>query len=204
MERVIRAQIKGTSAQEVEELFLDKWKGNEISVGDCILLETFQSLLSLSMSCCGLKTLQVFPRLQRLETLELSDNKLSGRLEPLANLTTLLKLNLAGNRISSMSEVEVLAPTETSGLKNIVSLDLFDCPVTKAENYRERIFTMFPTLQILDGANREGEECTLTEQEEEESDEDVDLEGFIDDSEESGSVKRSRESDTDESPPSKR
>lgn len=209
MERIIRAQIKGASSLEVEELFLDKWKGNELSPDDFRLLESFQNLLALSMFCCGLKVLPSFPSLPRLETLELSDNRLAGNLGSLAHLTTLLKLSLAGNRISSMSEIAALAPTETAGLKCIVSLDFFDCPVTKIENYRESVFAMFPTLQILDGANREGEECTLTEAEDDESDEDAEceesiLEGFIDDSDESTGLKRARESDTDESPPTKR
>jgi Leucine-rich repeat (LRR) protein len=204
MERVVRAQIKGGDALQVEDLFLDKWKGNEISDQDCTLLETFQNLLSLSMFCCGLKAVPVFPRLPRLETLELSDNKLTGGLESLAHLSSLLKLSLAGNRISGLSDIAVLAPAETGGLNSIVSLDFFDCPVTKADHYREAVFAMFPTLEILDGANRAGEECTLTEAEDEESEEDEDLEGFIDDSDEGENQKRPRDNDTEESLPSKR
>jgi hypothetical protein len=38
-------------------------------------------------------------------------------------------------------------------LKNLQALDVFDCPLTEGESYREEIFAAIPSLKYLDGFN---------------------------------------------------
>lgn len=39
-------------------------------------------------------------------------------------------------------------------LKNLKSLDLFNCEVTNADDYKNRVFEMIPSLRYLDGCDR--------------------------------------------------
>lgn len=43
-------------------------------------------------------------------------------------------------------------------LTSLVSLDLYNCPVTSLEEYRSQVFQLLPSLQFLDGINEKGEE----------------------------------------------
>ncbi len=58
-----------------------------------------------------------------------------------------------------------------------MSLDLLDCPVTRVNGYREKVFELLPSLTSLDGLTRQGEEVeeSDSEQEEEEEGESVKL-----------------------------
>ena len=42
------------------------------------------------------------------------------------------------------------APAQ-SACVNLKDLDLFNCPVTESDEYREGLFSMLPTLKYLDG-----------------------------------------------------
>lgn len=75
------------------------------------------------------------PNLPALKHLDLSDNKISKDLERLENCPSLTHLNLAGNNII---EIESLRPL--ASLRNLVSLDLFNCEVANVEKYRESVF----------------------------------------------------------------
>ena len=37
-------------------------------------------------------------------------------------------------------------------------LELFDCPITKIENYRVKVFECLPNLNVLDGMDKDGNE----------------------------------------------
>lgn len=62
----------------------------------------------------------------------------------MANLNV---LKLANNRVADLASIEVLKGLP---LKN---LDLMSNPVCDGENYREKVFQMFPDLEILDQMN---------------------------------------------------
>jgi len=162
------ARQKGTKKPfEVRELLLDKCsvaklKGNEF--------DGFVNLEVLSLNNVGLTTLENFPPLVRLKRLELNDNKISGGLDVLQELSliSLSTLSLSGNRIKSLSELEPLG-----GLPNLKVLDLEHCDVTSAPGYREKVFEMIPALKVLDNADANGEPADLDE---DDDDEDADAE----------------------------
>ena len=53
---------------------------------------------------------------------------------------------------------------EFQGLKN---LDLFNCDVTSIENYREKLFSLIPSLKYLDGFDKEDKEAEDSDDDEE-------------------------------------
>uniref|UniRef100_A0A8C8BLM9 Acidic leucine-rich nuclear phosphoprotein 32 family member n=1 Tax=Otus sunia TaxID=257818 RepID=A0A8C8BLM9_9STRI len=95
------------------------------------------------------------PKLSKLRKLELSDNRISGGLEVLAERTpNLTHLNLSGNKIKDINTLEPLKK-----LPNLHSLDLFNCEVTMLINYRESVFTLLPQLTYLDGFDADDQEA---------------------------------------------
>uniref|UniRef100_A0A803W1P8 Acidic leucine-rich nuclear phosphoprotein 32 family member n=1 Tax=Ficedula albicollis TaxID=59894 RepID=A0A803W1P8_FICAL len=95
------------------------------------------------------------PKLNKLRKLELSDNRISGGLEVLAEKTpNLTHLNLSGNKIKDINTLEPLKK-----LPNLHSLDLFNCEVTMLINYRESVFALLPQLTYLDGFDADEQEA---------------------------------------------
>ena len=130
------------------------------------LLERFQSLQHLSIANVGVSSLEKFPRLRNLQSLILSDNRIAGGLEFLvgAGLDSLRDLDLSNNRIQY---IEDLAPLSRLRL---VSLDLYECPVTKVKDYRSKVFGMIKSLKYLDKMDADENERPETDEEEEEDD----------------------------------
>ncbi|XP_014381095.1 acidic leucine-rich nuclear phosphoprotein 32 family member B isoform X1 [Alligator sinensis] len=115
------------------------------------------------------------PKLNKLRKLELSDNRISGGLEVLAERTpNLTHLNLSGNKIKDINTLEPLKK-----LPNLRSLDLFNCEVTMLINYRESVFALLPQLTYLDGFD-------VDDQEAPDSDPEADGDGLDDEYEENG------------------
>ena len=56
-------------------------------------------------------------------------------------------------------------------LPRLTSLELLDCPLTREESYRDKLFEMLPSLQVIDGFNRSGDEVESDDEEEEEEEE---------------------------------
>ncbi len=50
-------------------------------------------------------------------------------------------------------------------LANLKSLDLFNCEVTNAEDYREKVFELLPNLKFLDGYDKDDNEAEDDEDE---------------------------------------
>nr|CAD1819570.1 unnamed protein product [Ananas comosus var. bracteatus] len=67
-------------------------------------------------------------------------------------LAALRHLDLSNNRIAA---AEDLAPLAALGLE---SLDLYECPVTRVEGYRSKVFGMIPSLKYLDKIDADGKE----------------------------------------------
>ncbi|KAM9419590.1 acidic leucine-rich nuclear phosphoprotein 32 family member E-like isoform 3-T3 [Salvelinus alpinus] len=107
----------------------------------------------------GLTSLAKIPSLPKLRKLELSDNNISGHLETLSEkCPNLTYLNLSGNKIKGLNNVEAL-----QNLKNLKSLDLFNCEITTLEEYRESIFELLPQVTYLDGFDQEDNEAPDSE-----------------------------------------
>ncbi|CAG9313819.1 unnamed protein product [Blepharisma stoltei] len=174
MEKLIQKQTQGNGPEEVDELILDNWRGASLTVQDKSILETFPNLEVLSLTGCGLKSLENFPRVPSLCKLELSDNKIKGGLENLSHLTQLYQLSLAGNQIAKFDD---LAPL--TNLENLISLDLFGCPVAELPDFNTKVQEMLPNLEVLNRRDKEGNEVESSSDSDEEEENENDLEDFI-------------------------
>ncbi|XP_075931709.1 acidic leucine-rich nuclear phosphoprotein 32 family member E isoform X2 [Anarhichas minor] len=130
------------------------------------LTDALTELEFLSMVNVGLSSLAKLPSLPKLHKLELSDNNLSGSLETLSEkCPNLTYLNLSGNKIKELSNVEAL-----QNLKSLQSLDLFNCEITSLEDYRESVFELLPQVTYLDGFDQEDNEAPDSEADDEDED----------------------------------
>ncbi|XP_009890386.1 PREDICTED: acidic leucine-rich nuclear phosphoprotein 32 family member A [Charadrius vociferus] len=159
----------------VKELVLDNCRSYEGKIEG--LTDEFEELEFLSTINVGLTSVANLPKLNKLKKLELSDNRISGGLEVLAEkCPNLTHLNLSGNKIKDLGTIEPLKK-----LENLKSLDLFNCEVTNLNDYRENVFKLLPQLTYLDGYDRDDKEAP-----------DSDAEGYVeglDDEEEDEDVK---------------
>uniref|UniRef100_A0AAZ3QQF9 Acidic leucine-rich nuclear phosphoprotein 32 family member n=1 Tax=Oncorhynchus tshawytscha TaxID=74940 RepID=A0AAZ3QQF9_ONCTS len=159
----------------VRELVLDNCRSNEGKIKG--LTEEFVNLEFLSLINVGLISVSNLPKLGKLKKLELSDNRISGGLDVLAEkLPNLTHLNLSGNKLKDISTLEPLKK-----LDSLKSLDLFNCEVTNLNDYRESVFKLLPQLTYLDGYDAEDREATDSDGEVDDDDgedEDVEEEDF--------------------------
>jgi Leucine-rich repeat (LRR) protein len=174
MKSRIELELRGKDRHTIKELNLDSCRGMQIEGLD----DDYKNLEILSLINVGLTTLKGFPKLSSLKKLELSDNRINGGLENLLACPSLTHLNLSGNKIK---DLDALAPL--AKLKSLKNVDLFNCEVTKLDNYRNKIFNLLPDLKFLDGFDANDEE--EDEFEGNESDEDDDEEGVGKDDEDS-------------------
>ncbi|KAH7292490.1 hypothetical protein KP509_29G071100 [Ceratopteris richardii] len=168
------------------------------------LLERFTQLRVLSIANVGLASLADFPSLKHLERLNLSDNRISGGLEFLvsAGLQSLRDIDLSNNKIQQFDDIAPLAQL------NLLSLDLYECPITRLQGYRPKVFSMIKSLQYLDKVDAEDNERPESDEEEEEDvdDDEVDDDdsagvrsnGFIDQDEDDGEDSEELDEEDDE------
>ncbi|XP_029919566.1 acidic leucine-rich nuclear phosphoprotein 32 family member E isoform X2 [Myripristis murdjan] len=166
MKKRISLELRNRSPAEVAELVVDNCRSSDGEVEG--LTDEFKELEFLSMVNVGLSSLSKLPSLPKLRKLELSDNNISGALETLAEKCPhLTYLNLSGNKIKELSNVEAL-----QNLKSLRSLDLFNCEITTLEEYRESVFELLPQVTYLDGFDQEDNEAPDSEADDEDEDED--------------------------------
>ncbi|XP_029591274.1 acidic leucine-rich nuclear phosphoprotein 32 family member E isoform X1 [Salmo trutta] len=157
MKKRISLELRNRTPAEVAELVVDNCRTSDGEVEG--LTDDFKELEFLSMVNVGLTSLAKLPSLPKLRKLELSDNNISGHLETLSEKSpNLTYLNLSGNKIKELSNVEAL-----QNLKNLKSLDLFNCEITTLEEYRESIFELLPQVTYLDGFDQEDNEAPDSE-----------------------------------------
>lgn len=107
LEAALTAQVGSKPPEQVTELVLDTCKLASTALAG---LEKFSNLTRLTLNGCSLTSLEGFPQLDNLKSLELTDNQLSEGLEALqdAGLLALTRLSLAGNRFASLDSLEPL------------------------------------------------------------------------------------------------
>ncbi|XP_015250124.1 PREDICTED: acidic leucine-rich nuclear phosphoprotein 32 family member A isoform X2 [Cyprinodon variegatus] len=153
MKKRIHLELRNRTPSDVKELVLDNCRSNEGKIEG--LTDEFEELEFLSTINVGLTTVAHLPKLKKLKKLELSDNRISGGLEVLADkCPNLTHLNLSGNKIKDLSTIEPLK--ELGSLK---SLDLFNCEVTNLNEYRDNVFKLLPQLTYLDGYDKDDKEA---------------------------------------------
>lgn len=167
------AEAEGVDPSAVTELNLDgRCKANSVQG-----LQDFASLITLSLGSVSLGSLAGFPALPQLHTLSMPDNKIAGGLEHLSGCSALSKLDLSGNKLATMEELQAL--TE---LPNLRSLDLVACPVEAVPDFRKKVFGMLPGLKYLNNEDVDGEEAD--DGEDEDDDEEAEAEAEDAESEE--------------------
>ncbi|XP_037620891.1 acidic leucine-rich nuclear phosphoprotein 32 family member B isoform X3 [Sebastes umbrosus] len=171
MKKRIHLELRNRTPSDVRELVLDNCRSVEGKIEG--LTDEFVNLEFLSLINVGLMSVSNLPKLGKLKKLELSDNRISGGLDVLAEkLPNLTHLNLSGNKLKDISTLEPLKK-----LDKLKSLDLFNCEVTNLNDYRESVFKLLPQLTYLDGYDMEDREASDSEGE-------VDGDGIEDDEDE--------------------
>lgn len=160
MEYRIGLEKQNKRNDQVTELILDNCRASQISG----LTDEFVNLETLSLINVGLVTLKGFPKLPKLKKLELSDNRLTGGLNLLHGSPKLQHLNISGNRIRDLEALEPLKE-----FHDLVTLDLYNCEVTKADDYRKKVFELIPNLHSLDGYDRNEREVADSDESDDEA-----------------------------------
>uniref|UniRef100_A0A915E447 U2A'/phosphoprotein 32 family A C-terminal domain-containing protein n=1 Tax=Ditylenchus dipsaci TaxID=166011 RepID=A0A915E447_9BILA len=107
----------------------------------------FSNLAILSFVQVGLESLEGLPNLPMLSCLNLSDNKLTGGLEVLADkCPDLAYIILSGN---SLKDIDVLKPL--AKMDKLLDLELCNTGLDDLPDYRMKVFKMLPHLKHLDG-----------------------------------------------------
>ncbi|KAM9375119.1 acidic leucine-rich nuclear phosphoprotein 32 family member A isoform 2-T2 [Phaethornis superciliosus] len=167
MKKRIHLELRNRTPSDVKELVLDNCRSCDGRIEG--LTDEFEELEFLSTINVGLASVADLPKLNKLKKLELSDNRISGGLEVLAEkCPNLTYLNLSGNKLKDLGTIEPLKK-----LESLKSLDLFNCEVTNLNNYRENVFKLLPQLTYLDGYDRDDKEAS-----------DSDAEGYVEGDEE--------------------
>ncbi|XP_076701896.1 acidic leucine-rich nuclear phosphoprotein 32 family member B isoform X4 [Callospermophilus lateralis] len=194
---ILSAELARPTPRRVRELVLDNCKSNDGKIEG--LTAEFVNLEFLSLINVGLISVSNLPKLPKLKKLELSDNRIYGGLDMLAEkLPNLTHLNLSGNKLKDISTLEPLKKLDC-----LKSLDLFNCEVTNLNDYRESVFRLLPQLTYLDGYDREDGEAPDSDAEvdgvdEEEEDEGEDEEDEEDEDGEEEEFDEEEDEDEDE------
>ena len=145
-----------------EDLVLDDTKVEHFTPELKHEMEQLAELAYLSMNNCGLKSLNHFPALKNLITLELSENDFPAReLSHLKDLAGLRSLDLDCIKIDSLHQLEPLKE-----LKNLQRLEINDCEFVEEPANREKIFKLLPQLEVLNGEDKEGNPVDYSDEEE--------------------------------------
>ena len=174
---------------QIEELLLDEiFTADKLTEDHKNTLEKYTSLIHLTLNSIGLTSLENFPKLENAQIvskylkyftnliqIELNGNKLKGDdLEILLkNCPDLYKIKLEHNLIENLDNLKCLANYK------IKKINLEGNPLTSNNaNYRDELFKLVPSLESIDGIDKDGNqvESTLYNEEGEEEDDDANYE----------------------------
>ena len=113
--------------------------------------------------------------MENLIRIELSENNILDDLSALCNCPKLQEIDLAGNKIA---DVDMLKPL--ADLKDLKILDLFGCPITESDDYRQKVFNLLPQLELLDRADKDGKEVEVESEDQDDEEEDSEEEVGLD------------------------
>ena len=179
----------GTTPEKVVTMYLDEKFKSATVEGE--LLAKCENLKTLSCASCGLTTLAGFPALANLKDLSLNDNRIADGLEALVGCKALSSLSLANNKLANVDDLKAVAEELTLSV-----LELEANPWTENEDYHEKVMTMMPTLNVLDGRDEFGNEI---EDDDEDDDEDEDDEDDEDEDDDEDDEDADEDEDEDES-----
>ena len=161
---------------EVDELILDDIFENVTSFSEQNKkdFEKYSNLVHLSLNGFGLQSLKNFPKLPSLQVLEIRANELKG--DDFAVIPTLYpelyKLKVGENPISSLDSFKSLSGS------NLNKIELQGTKASQDKNYKETLFKLIPSLDIIDNQNKEGDDQSTTNyDDEDEGADDGDNEG---------------------------
>lgn len=147
MKEVIEIINQYKECGNTEDVVLDDIKIEHLTADIKHQLEQIPDLIYLSMNDCKLKTLNHFPHIKNLTTLELNDNEFPAKeLTHLSHLTTLKSLDLDGLQITKVEQLEPL-----KALKNLERLEINECEFAEQDESRKLIFEYLPSLKIFNG-----------------------------------------------------
>lgn len=169
MQEQVDLALKNRKPEDVTELLLDNYKSatkNVVSLKG----HNFSKLNHLSMIACDLESLEGLPSLPAVRVVDLSENALTDVSQLAKCAKNLYHLNLCGNKIdvrytityslfiiSILQNADALQPL--SEIENLQAVDIYDCPLTEKEGYRENVFKVLPSLKFLDGFDINNEEA---------------------------------------------
>ena len=157
----------GTTPEKVVTMYLDEKFKSATVEGE--LLAKCENLKTLSCASCGLTTLAGFPALANLKDLSLNDNRIADGLEALVGCKALSSLSLANNKLANVDDLKAVAEELTLSV-----LELEANPLTENEDYHEKVMTMMPTLNVLDGRDEFGNEIEDDDEDDDEDEDDED------------------------------
>lgn len=138
-----------------------------------------ETLTSLSLAYCRLFSLTNFPKLLKLRSLNLNDNKLKdGDIAHLTDFKNIKYLSFGGNQIINVDVFEQLKANTKMKM-----IDLVGNPCATNPSYRSKLFKIFPSLELVDYQNSNGDEIDSYEQSddtESEAEEEEENDDFID------------------------
>ena len=181
----IGLELRGKKKSEITELDLSNCKtGGEIDG----LNEEFSALEQLDLQNASLTNIKLFPKLANLKKLDLSGNRLSKGLEVLKDCPNLTSLSLTNNKFKDFETLKPLADLK------ITHLDVDGNEFTEAKDeFRKKVFELLPSLELLDGANKDGVE----DNSEDEDDEDEDDDDAEEEEDDSGDAEESNDEEED-------
>ena len=181
----------GTTPGKVVTMYLDEKFKSATVEGE--LLAKCENLKTLSCASCGLTTLAGFPALANLKDLSLNDNRIADGLEALVGCKALSSLSLANNKLANVDDLKAVAEELTLSV-----LELEANPLTENEDYHEKVMTMMPTLNVLDGRDEFGNEIEDDDEDDDEDEDDEDDEDEDEDDDEDDEDEDEDESEEEE------
>eukprot|EP01017_Pseudomicrothorax_dubius_P034997 TRINITY_DN4856_c0_g1_i11.p1 TRINITY_DN4856_c0_g1~~TRINITY_DN4856_c0_g1_i11.p1 ORF type:complete len:198 (+),score=79.12 TRINITY_DN4856_c0_g1_i11:33-626(+) len=147
----IKECVEDQKPAEVEEMDLEDIEIGKLTPAIKKELEKYKNLKILGITNCGLTTLENFPNLNALQELNLSTNNLNGAaLAPLAGLKNLKVLSIVENQIKNVEELKSIASL------GLAQIDLYDNEITNVDGYQKKVFGVIPSLEFVDGVDKEG------------------------------------------------